>query len=91
MYITGKQSCKRPAVFKMSWPTKEDLQMLGSILEDKLIELFFLYIKNLWRVDGLYFLGTEKDFGTDATTQTDAECWRIMGKLEARELKATWG
>lgn len=73
----------------MSWPTKEDLQMLGSMTEDKLLELFFLHIKNLWRVDGLYFLGIEENSGTDVAAQIDANCWRIMGKLEARELKAT--
>ena len=63
--------------------------MLGSMTEDKLLELFFLHIKNLWRVDGLYFLGIEENYGTDAVAQIDANCWRIMGKLEARELKTT--
>jgi hypothetical protein len=65
--------------------------MLGNMSEDKLLELFFLHIKNLWRVDGLYFLGIEENFGTSAATQIDANCWKIMGKLEARELKATLG
>ena len=31
----------------MSWPTKEDLEMLDSMPKDKLLELFFLHIKNL--------------------------------------------
>jgi len=75
----------------MSWPTKEDLEMLGSVPEDKLLNLFFLHIKNLWRVDGLYFLGIEKKFGIEAATQIDANCWNIIGKLEARELKETLG
>lgn len=75
----------------MSWPTKEDLEMLGSVPEDKLLNLFFLHIKNLWRVDGLYFLGIEEKFGIEAATQIDANCWNIMGKLEARELKETLG
>jgi hypothetical protein len=65
--------------------------MLDNMSKDKLLELFFLHIKNLWRVDGLYFLGIEENFGTGAATQIDANCWRIMGKLEARELKATLG
>jgi len=63
--------------------------MLGSMTKDKLLELLFLHIKNLWRVDGLYFLGIEKNSGTEIAAQIDANCWRIMGKLEARELKAT--
>ncbi|MFP3985029.1 MAG: DUF6125 family protein [Candidatus Bathyarchaeia archaeon] len=73
----------------MSWPTKEDLEILSSMPRDRLLELFFLQIKNLWRVDGLYFLGIEEKFGTEAATKIDADCWKILGKLEARELKET--
>ena len=75
----------------MSWPTKEDIEMLGKLPKEKLYELFFQQIRNLWRVDGLYFLGIEERFGTDAATLIDANCWRTMGKLEARELKALLG
>lgn len=75
----------------MSWPTKEDIEMLNKLPKEKLYELFFQQIKNLWRVDGLYFLGIEERFGTDAATFVDADCWRVMGKLEARELKAFLG
>jgi len=75
----------------MNWPTKEDLEMLGNMSRDKLLKLFFLNIKNLWRVDGLYFLGIEKKFSTEAATEIDADCWKIMGKIEARELKETLG
>lgn len=56
---------------------------------EKLFKLFFLHVKNLWRVDGLYFLGIEEKFGTEAATEIDANCWKIMGKIEARELKET--
>jgi len=75
----------------MDWPTLKDLEMLGNTPKDKLLKLFFLHIKNLWRVDGLYFLGIEEQFGTEAATTIDASCWKIMGKLEARELKGTLG
>jgi len=75
----------------MSWPTKEDVGMLGKLPKEKLFELFFLHIKNLWRVDGLYFLGIEERFGTQAATEIDANCWKLMGKLEARELKNLLG
>lgn len=71
----------------MRWPTEDDLKMLGDMPKEKLLDLLFLHIKNLWRVDGLYFLGIEKKFGTAAATEIDADCWKIMGKLEARELK----
>jgi hypothetical protein len=75
----------------MSWPTAKDTEMLSKLPKEKLFELFFLHIKNLWRVDGLYFLGIEECFGTQAATEIDANCWKTMGKLEARELKTLLG
>jgi len=71
----------------MSWPTPDDIKLLKKLPQEKLLELFFLHIKNLWRVDGIYFLGIEEKFGTQAATSIDANCWKLMGKLEARELK----
>jgi len=75
----------------MSRGTKQDREMLSAMAKEKLLDLFFLHVKNLWRVDGLYFLGIEEKFGTDAATQIDANCWKLMGKLEARELKNIFG
>jgi len=66
---------------------EEDRKMLSSIRKEKLFDLFLLHIKNLWRIDGLYFLGIEEKFGTNAATEIDANCWKLMGKIEARELK----
>jgi hypothetical protein len=66
---------------------EQDRDMLSSVFKEKLLDLFFLHIRNLWRVDGLYFLGIEEKFGTNAATEIDAQCWKLMGKLEARELK----
>jgi len=71
----------------MSGLTKEDYEMLKSMPKETLLELFHMHIRNLWRVDGLYFLGIEEKFGTEAATQIDTNCWKILGKLEARELK----
>ncbi|UCG37641.1 MAG: hypothetical protein JSV64_07230 [Candidatus Bathyarchaeota archaeon] len=78
-------------VFVLSWPTDEDLGMLRRMPKGKLLKLFFLHIKNLWRVDGLYFLGIEAKFGTEAATEIDADCWRIMGKIEARGIREALG
>jgi len=61
--------------------------MLEGMPKVKLLDLFFYHIRNLWRVDGLYFLGVEERFGTEAATAIDTNCWALMGKLEARELK----
>ena len=69
----------------------QDRKLLKDLPKDRLIDLFLLHIRNLWRVDGLYFLGIEKKFGTTAAAEIDADCWRLMGKLEARELKKALG
>lgn len=71
----------------MNGSMEQDRQMLRSMPKEKLLELFFMHIRNLWRVDGFYFLGIEQRFGTEAATQIDTDCWKAMGKLEARELK----
>lgn len=67
--------------------TNYDRKMLEEMPKKKLIDLFFYHIHNLWRVDGLYFLGIEEKFDTKAATEIDTNCWKLMGKLEARELK----
>jgi len=72
----------------MSQRANQDRQMLEAMPKKKLLDLFFLHIRNLWRVDGLFFLGIEKKFGTEAATEIDTNCWRLMGKIEARDLKA---
>ncbi len=71
----------------MSSLTKEDYTMLKNKRKEILLNLLHMQVKNIWRVDGLYFLGIEERFGTEAATQIDTNCWKILGKLEARELK----
>jgi len=70
---------------------KQDREMLSEMPKERLLDLFFLHIRNLWRVDGLYFLGIEGKFGTNVAMEIDAKCWRLMGKLEARSLKEVLG
>jgi hypothetical protein len=41
----------------------------------------------LMRVDGLYFLGIEKKFGTEAATIIDAGVWETMATIEAKSLQ----
>lgn len=62
--------------------------MLARMPKEILLDLFSMQIKNIWRVDGLYFLGIEEKFGADPATEIDTNCWKVLGKLEARELKA---
>jgi len=65
----------------------EDREMLARMSKEKLLDLFFLQIRNLWRVDGLYFLGIEKKFGTEAATVIDADVWEAMAAIEAKSLQ----
>jgi len=64
-----------------------DRAFLFKLSKKKLLDLFYLQIRNIWRVDGLYFLGIERQFGTEAASKIDEECWKAMGALEARQLK----
>lgn len=61
--------------------------MLANMPSEKLSDYFFLQIRNLWRVDGLYFLGIERKFGTEAATEIDAGVWETMAKIEATSLR----
>jgi hypothetical protein len=61
--------------------------MLAELPMEKLLDYFFLQIRNIWRVDGLYFLGIEKRFGTESATEVDAGVWETMAAIEARSLK----
>jgi hypothetical protein len=65
----------------------EDREMLAKMPVEKLLDYFFLQIRNLWRVDGLYFLGIEKKFGTEAATEIDASVWEAMAEMEAKSLQ----
>ncbi len=50
-----------------------------------------MQLRNLWAVDGLYFLGIEELYGTEVATEIDANVWEVMGKIEARKLKEFLG
>jgi hypothetical protein len=47
--------------------------MLKPMPNDESMDFLFLQVRNLWRVDGLYFLGIEKKFGAKAAAQIDAQ------------------
>ncbi|MGA9387727.1 MAG: DUF6125 family protein [Candidatus Bathyarchaeia archaeon] len=65
----------------------EDREMLAKMPVEKLLDYFFLQIRNLWRVDGLYFLGIEEKFGSEAATEIDADVWEAMAEIEAKSLQ----
>ena len=68
-----------------------DHELLDHLDREALYRFLNLQVRNLWRVDGLYFLGIEKRRGIDEATAVDAECWRYMGTSEARELRSLLG
>lgn len=76
---------------EMVFNGESDRKMLEETPKERLLDLFALHVRNIWRVDGLYFLGIEEKFGTDAATVIDAACWRVMGKIEARTLRKMLG
>jgi hypothetical protein len=67
-----------------------DREMLMDMPSEKLLDLFFLQMRNLWAVDGLYFLGIEDKVGTESATEIDRNVWEIMGKIEARRIKESF-
>ena len=67
---------------------EQDSKLIAKIPQEKIPEFIYLHLRDLWAVDGLYFLGIEEDFGTEAATDIDRRVWEIMGKIEARKLKA---
>lgn len=71
----------------MKLTREEDWETVGKLSKQKILDLFFLQVRNIWRVDGLYFLGIEDKFGTEAATRIDARCWQTMGRIEARHLR----
>ncbi len=66
---------------------EEDRKLISEIPKDKLTDFIFLHLRNMWAVDGLYYLGIEKPYGTKAATEIDRKVWEAMGKIEARRLK----
>jgi hypothetical protein len=69
----------------------KDHVLLSSLTKKKLIDLLMLHTRNVFRVDGLYFLGIEEKFGTDSAVQIDRQCWKTMGAIEAHDIKKYMG
>lgn len=68
-----------------------DIKIIQQLPKEKIPEYLFLQLRNLWAVDGLYYLGIEEKYGTEVATAIDANVWAVMGKLEARKLKEFLG
>lgn len=70
---------------------ESDRNELMDMPKEKLLDLMFLQMRNMWTVDGLYYLGIEEKFGTEEATEIDKNTWAVMGKIEAKRLKDSLG
>jgi len=46
-----------------------------------------MHLRDMWAVDGLYYLGIEEKWDTESATKIDQDVWKVMGKIEARRIK----
>ena len=46
-----------------------------------------MHLRDMWAVDGLYYLGIEEQIDTETATEIDRKVWEVMGKIEARKIK----
>jgi hypothetical protein len=70
---------------------EQDENLISQLPKEKISSYLFLQLRNLWAVDGLYYLGIEERYGTEIATEIDAQVWAVMGKIEARKLKEFLG
>lgn len=68
---------------------EDDKKKLEKLDTEDILKLFFLQIRNIWRVDGLYFQGIEKSFGVENAKNIDRDTWKTLAKIEVRDLKKT--
>lgn len=66
---------------------EKDIKIINNIPKEKLADFVFMHLRDMWAVDGLYYLGIEEKFGTEAATEIDRKVWEVMGKIEARKIK----
>jgi len=66
---------------------EKDEKLIKEIPKDKIADFVFMHLRNMWAVDGLYYLFIEEKWGTKEATEIDKKVWEIMGKIEARKIK----
>lgn len=64
---------------------------MAQLPQEKLLALLHDAYKNLIRVDGYWFLEVEKAAGQGKAVKADEEVWRRFGRVEAYQLKRTFG
>lgn len=66
---------------------EKDRELIEDIPEEKIPDFIFMHLRNMWAVDGLYYLFIEEKYGTEEATEIDRKVWEVMGKIEARRIK----
>jgi hypothetical protein len=66
---------------------EKEVELIKKIPKDKLAEFIFMHLRNMWAVDGFYYLFIEEKYGTEIATEIDRKVWEIMGKIEARKIR----
>ena len=66
---------------------KKEEQLIDEIPEEKLADFIFMHLRDMWAVDGFYYLFIEEKYGTEVATEIDRKVWEVMGKIEARKIK----
>ena len=64
-----------------------DKKLISEIPKDKIADYIFMHLRNMWAVDGLYYLGIEEKMDTETATEIDRKVWEVMGKIEAKRIK----
>lgn len=72
---------------KIDMDREEDRKLISEIPKEKMADFILMHLRDMWAVDGLYYLGIEEKWGTEAATEIDRKVWEVMGKIEARKLK----
>ena len=66
---------------------EKDKELIEKIPKDKLADFVFMHLRDMWAVDGFYYLFIEEEYGTEVATEIDRRVWEVMGKIEARKIK----
>ena len=66
---------------------EKEIDLIKNIPEEKLADFVFMHLRNMWAVDGFYYLFIEEKYGIEIATEIDRKVWEVMGKIEARKIK----
>jgi hypothetical protein len=70
---------------------EKEKQLIDEIPKEKLADFIFMHLRDMWAVDGFYYLFIEEKYGTEVATEIDRKVWEVMGKVEARKIKQLFG